>query len=231
MKNFIEIEKILNTRPEDLANTCGCSLSTYYRYRKGKASPDIRVIENLLEAYPELNTEWLFRGRGPSLKKDFSYSNNGDGFYVYDESGSTITFTSIPYNKLNSENPDSEGVLLYEDWQQSQDEYIICNNFIEKQVDAKHGALCALKVNSRSMEPTIPEGSLCLANTNITHFIGEAIYLIRVKEFLKLKVLQQLPDGKLRSSSQNSLFPPVEMDPDDLGFEIIGKVIWVGKKL
>ena len=231
MKNFEEIEKLLEKRPEEMAKTCGCSLSTYYRYRKGKANPDVKVLKNFLEAHPEMNTEWLLRDKGPALKKDLDFDDNKQSFVVHDKKGNSIEFTSIPYFKLNSESQDGEGTLLYDEWKQSKDEYIICNNFIEIHVDVAKDSVTALKVNTQSMEPTLPEGSLCVVDTGVNRFMGESVYLVRVKEFLKLKVLQFLPNGKLRSTSQNSLFPPVEIDPSDNGFSIEGRVVWVGRKL
>lgn len=231
MKNFAKIEKILGVRPEEMAKVCDCSLSSYYRYRKQKALPDVGVIQNLLNAFPELNTEWLFREKGPALITKPLSNNHNNSFIVHDGEGQPIRFTPLPYFKLNSDAPESDGTLQFEKWKDRSDTYIISTEFLENHFDTDPANLVVLKVNSQAMNPVIPEDSLCVVNKAINQFVTESIYLIRIKEVVKLKTLQLLPDGSLRLSSPASGFPPYEIQPDDPGFEILGRVIWVGKKL
>ncbi len=231
MKNFAKIEKVLGVRPEEMAKVCDCSLSSYYRYRKQKALPDVGVIQNLLNAFPELNSEWLFREKGPALITDSHPNNHNNTFIVHDGDGKLIRFTSLPYYKLNTDASECDGTCPIGTWKDTNDHYIISTEFLENHFEEDPANLVVLKVNSQAMNPVIPKDSLCVINKAVNRFVSESIYLIRIKEIVKLKTLQQLPDGNLRVSSPASEFPPIEIHPDVPGFEILGKVIWVGKKL
>ena len=227
MKDYIEIENILGVKPEKMAKLFGCSLSTYYRYRKGKINPDTNTIQNLLNAFPELSPEWLFRGVGPVLKKNETSHELTINF----GNKETETFVRLPLYSLNHFIPQNETTA--EDLEKGVlDEFIVFSqNFLDQYLEVSTNTLIAVHVSSHTMDPTIPFSSICLVDTSQQQINSESIYLIEFNRVPKLKIIQTVPYGYIRLSSINSIFPPIEIAPEENGFKVHGKAVWMGKRI
>jgi len=81
------------------------------------------------------------------------------------------------------------------------------------------------------MEPTLLAGDLVLVDhsrTTITPHGG--IYAIAINHEIMIKRIQILfSQNKLRILSDNTLYEPIESDPDQV--KINGKVIWSGREV
>lgn len=85
---------------------------------------------------------------------------------------------------------------------------------------ARH--LACLPVHGDSMEPTLQHGDIVLVNHEKTR--GDGVFVIRMGNALRVKRLQWLATGDLRISSDNAIYEPEQVNPDDLGdqFAILG---------
>lgn len=85
---------------------------------------------------------------------------------------------------------------------------------------ARH--LACLPVHGDSMEPTLQHGDIVLVNHEKTR--GDGVFVIRMGNALRVKRLQWLANGDLRISSDNAIYEPEQVNPDDLGeqFAILG---------
>jgi len=111
-------------------------------------------------------------------------------------------------------------------------EHIIAFNAYRKDWLEKKGlvdaVLSEVTVEGPSMAPVLPDGETVLVNHSATEIRGGDIYVIRINEDLLVKYLQQLPNGRLQVSSENSTaFRPYEISMDELGngIDIIGRVV------
>lgn len=83
-----------------------------------------------------------------------------------------------------------------------------------------------------SMEPTIPNGSTLLVDTSVNEFKHDGVYVVRMDGHLFAKRLQSGPGGSLLVISDNPRYSPVTIQRDDHnGFQIIGKVVWLGSDI
>lgn len=71
IKEFLEVKQIsLNS----LAKTLNMNQSTVLRQVKGEQTLSSTLVENFLEAFPDVSAEWIMRGKG-SMYTDDSYRN------------------------------------------------------------------------------------------------------------------------------------------------------------
>lgn len=90
-----------------------------------------------------------------------------------------------------------------------------------------------VNVSGRSMEPTIDDGAVLLVNRAYQAAVSGLIYAFRLDGHLFIKRIHKTPDG-YRAQSDNPdkvAFPDIEIGPNDQDFEMIGRAIWMGKKL
>jgi len=86
--------------------------------------------------------------------------------------------------------------------------------------------LFLLEVVGDSMEPTFRNGDLIMADRNKIYDKQDGIYVVKRNSELMVKRIQFL-DNEFLVISDNKLYPPYKTRE----IEIIGKVIWFGRKL
>lgn len=92
--------------------------------------------------------------------------------------------------------------------------------------------LAAVTADGDSMEPTIKDCSLLLLDTQQRELAGNRIYILRMDGHLYAKRLQRLTDGSIRVSSDNPAYADEVVGKEDTGnLDIIGRVVWVGRRL
>ncbi len=90
-------------------------------------------------------------------------------------------------------------------------------------------------VEGDSMEPDLRAGDMVLIDHTDTGASREGIYVVRMDEALLVKQLQRLPSGLIRVLARNSAYesftvPIANIERQDK-FAIIGRVVWMGKRL
>ena len=84
-------------------------------------------------------------------------------------------------------------------------------------------------VRGPSMENTIQDGDMVLVDTGRTKIYPMCIYAIGIGEIIAIKRLESLPDGRIRTISDNKKYPPEEIPAQDI--RILGQVIWLAREL
>lgn len=91
--------------------------------------------------------------------------------------------------------------------------------------------LAVLKVHGDSMTPTLNDGDDILLDTRIEHARRDAIYVLRNEGTLLVKRVSVNPaTGLITVKSDNPLYENWENCPAE-SVDLIGRVIWVGRKL
>lgn len=92
--------------------------------------------------------------------------------------------------------------------------------------------LAVISVKGDSMEGVLNDRDTILVN-QADNRPGAGLYVLRMDGELFVKRLQRLPEGRLEVSSANEAYRPFTIDmaapPSD--FEIIGRVVWVGRQI
>lgn len=90
--------------------------------------------------------------------------------------------------------------------------------------------LSALYVRGDSMEPMLRAGDVAVIDHSQAKERTDGVYVLRLDGTLLIKSLQWLPGGKLRVKSENPAYEPYQIDPRQEEIQIIGRVVWAGRK-
>jgi SOS-response transcriptional repressor LexA len=103
--------------------------------------------------------------------------------------------------------------------------------FVRDLAQAPAEALAILSVEGDSMLPTLAHGDQILIDTTDTSAARDGIYVLRVDDALLVKRLSLNPaTRRLTIHSDNDAYPSWP-DCDPSAIHIIGRVVWVGRKL
>lgn len=219
-----QLEEILDISPEEMANMGDCGRSTYYRYRNGETVPDILFLNNILKNENSINAEWLLKGEKPVLKRTPNVQGN--------PGNNPIQFLTFPLYAMRPLNNGAEGRLPLEEWQNSSQTLPLCSTFIETVMnpDNPH-RLFAMMVKCDSMRPEIEPESLVLVDKDKMDPSSDGIFVVRIDEYIRMKVIQRLPSQRLQLSTLSDKFNPIEIGLNEDNFEIIGRIIWRGSSI
>lgn len=90
--------------------------------------------------------------------------------------------------------------------------------------------LVAIRVAGDSMDSTLSEGDTVLIDRSRTK--PDGVFAIRIGDALRIKRLQKMTDGTLRVSSDNPVYQPEHIHPENLNqVEIVGQCYWRGGRV
>ncbi len=100
-----------------------------------------------------------------------------------------------------------------------------------KEISTNADMVSMIQVDGDSMAPTLMNGDDILVDRSATHHLRDGIYVLRFEDSLMVKRIALNPVAKLVSvRSDNPTYPDWEdVSPDRV--HIIGRVIWVGRKV
>lgn len=220
-----KLEEILGLNPQEMANLCNCSQSTYYRYRNNESIPDVNSMIHFLNIKKMISADWLMRGNEPAIvdPRNVSTSHKNDSNESYDN-------VRIPFYKLKPENGNNgEGILSYKEWKKPSIYLSMSKFFIEEILDSKSQYIRALLVGCDSMNPTIKQGSMIYVDKRITNTNSDGFYLVNFDDIIRVKLIQRLPGNKLSLSTVNDKYKPITVDINsNHQVNILGHIVWVG---
>ncbi len=93
--------------------------------------------------------------------------------------------------------------------------------------------LAVVTAQGDSMEPVISPGSVLLVDRGERAKQGrEGIFILRMGEDLLVKRLQPLEGGRVLAKSDNPAYSPFEIKgQEDSETAVVGRVVWVGKRV
>lgn len=90
--------------------------------------------------------------------------------------------------------------------------------------------LVAIRVSGDSMDGTLAAGDTVLIDRSRTK--PDGVFAIRIGDALRIKRLQKMTDGTLRVSSDNPIYQPEHIHPENLNqVDIIGQCYWRGGRV
>lgn len=232
MKKITEIEKVLDLKPDELAGLTDCSISTYYRYRNGQSKPTVEFFDKIIKAVPKLNPEWLFKSSVPVFKKFDLDNPTRLEIQLYFEEGRAESVIAFPFYILDNNGVlDDEGFMHENEWEKAKETFLLNTRLFDRQIPASPADLIVVEVNCHILAPDIPYGTLCLVDINETKFSAQGIYLVKIHHLIKFRRIQLLTNGSYRLSTNSPLYRDLEVEPEEEGFRIMGKVVWIGRQL
>ena len=195
-------------KQKDLATLLNITSQAVSGWERGVSFPQIELYENIAVAL-NVSKNWLFFDDTKNNEKD-----NADVFYVPFYSEIEASAGNGYYN-IHSEI----------------EKYPLPIQFVTKQ-NNKDSIKC-IRCTGNSMEPVIINGSILAINTSINTIYDGSIYVIKIHNALRVKILYMNTNGIIIKSYNNE-YPDECINfnmQDDLKFEVIGKVIWFSSNL
>jgi len=85
--------------------------------------------------------------------------------------------------------------------------------------------LVAIRVSGDSMDGTLADGDTVLIDRSRKK--PDGVFVIRIGDSLRIKRLQKMTDGSIRLSSDNPIYQPEVIHPDNMSqVEIVGQCYW-----
>lgn len=104
------------------------------------------------------------------------------------------------------------------------------DEWIRHELRARPEDLRLIYVEGDSMEPDLRAGDIILLDLTDTEARREGVYVVRLDGALLLKQVQRLPGHRLRLTSRNPAYAPIEVRLDDIAesgdLAIVGRVVW-----
>lgn len=205
----IDIETVLTrlhtffgiTKDSELSELMGEGRSTISAWRTRGTIPYQQIAE--LSRKYDLNVYWALYGEEPMHKSELSLDRDYTSVAKYDLKVSAGT----GYEILNSQVVD---YFKYKtSWLKS------------KGIQADKALL--VEVSGDSMEPKLQDGDLVLIDMSKREIINGKAYVVRVDNQLVVKYVHLLPGDKCQLISENSIYPPINIDSFDQ-IEVLGRV-------
>ncbi len=90
--------------------------------------------------------------------------------------------------------------------------------------------LVAIRVSGDSMDGTLANGDTVLIDRSRKR--PDGVFAIRIGDALRIKRLQKMADGSLRVSSDNEMYQPEIIHPENMGqVDIVGQCYWRGGRV
>jgi transcriptional regulator with XRE-family HTH domain len=223
------IESVLGLSPSEMASACGCSRSTYYRYRMGKSKPTVEFLENLLNYENDLNAEYLLNGNG-SLKKRTTLSKKQNK-HLSSPGGTSEDFYNFPLFRMSSLNG-KQDKLNIKSWQETKEYIPISKIFLKLFINSiSFESAFTMTVEGDSMAPEITPGGIVLVDNKQKVPVTDGIFVVRYDNYVRMNLIQPMPGHKLILSTINQKFASIIVEKNHDGFEILGRIVWTANPI
>ena len=197
-----------------VATGAGLSEGSVRQYVAGKNEPTRPAIINLSRTLG-VEIRWLSTGEGPMRMGAVA----AEGPAVdYGGRRAEDEYVSLPRWKGAAE-ADPQGAP----WVHFRREWLA------GELRATPDELHLLYIEGDSMEPTLREGDAVLLRRG--RELRDGVYALRLGDAVLVKRLQFLADGLFRATSDNPAYQPFEARLTAPETEIIGRVVWAGKRM
>ena len=230
-------------QPFAWAARVGIPRATFSRVWNEGAPPRAVHLKRIAEA-TGVSLDWLLTGEGPMYREGARGAPEGgragetgraegEGGEVHEPPARRRddAFVEVPVYSVKVSAGHGAEVVQEKplDWLHFKREWI------RRELRASVSDLYLLYVEGDSMEPTLCEGDIVLIQKRGTEPLRDGIHVLRVANSLHVKRVQFLPGGKIKVRSDNPAYEPFTIDladeADSAQVEIIGRVIWCGKRM
>ncbi|HHV7522955.1 TPA: LexA family transcriptional regulator [Burkholderia orbicola] len=214
--------------PTETARRIGVSNTTLQRWRNGEVDLSTSNLVRLADE-AGASVEWLATGRG-KWKPVVAAEESTVSCHM-DTLGNPVDITEFVFiPRYNVKAAAGHGSALADD--KPPLAMAFRRYWVENCLRVNPKDLAVIAVKGDSMEGVLSDRDVILVN-QADNRPGAGLYVLRMDGELFVKRLQRLPGGRLEVSSANEAYRPFTIDlaspPGD--FEIIGRVVWVGRQI
>lgn len=197
---------------KDLAEYFDIKQASVTNWRKRGTIPIEQCMQ--LSGKTGITLDWLLMGRGENSVAEYNAT------YYIDEEYSEIPVYDIEASAGDGSLFDHELISTYlkfrKDW------------LTREGLHAQN--LVAIRVSGDSMDGTLSAGDTVLIDRSRKK--PDGVFAIRIGDALRIKRLQKMTDGTLRVSSDNPMYQPEHIHPENMDqVEIVGQCYWRGGRV
>lgn len=150
------------------------------------------------------------------------------GRYIKEALNKATELVSVPFYKTFA----SAGFGAFNDDVYEPDDFVGLSARWLQQRGLQKNKLAFILTSGDSMTPTIHHGDMLLINRAVTTPRDGQIYVIRSGDQLWVKRVQGIPGGIRLISDNKEIYAPIELKfEDNLNFEVLGQVVFIGHDL
>lgn len=150
------------------------------------------------------------------------------GRYIKEALNKATELVSVPFYKTFA----SAGFGAFNDDVYEPDDFVGLSARWLQQRSLQKNKLAFILTSGDSMTPTIHHGDMLLINRAVTTPRDGQIYVIRSGDQLWVKRVQGIPGGIRLISDNKEIYAPIELKfEDNLNFEVLGQVVFIGHDL
>lgn len=174
------------------------------------------------------NTDWLMTGDGDKLVGDIAKKGDRSQGAVPHTTKANDEYVHIP--RYEVEASAGGGAIIHSE--QVVDYLSFRTDWVRSTLGISVRDLALISVIGDSMEPTLSEGDVVLLDMTTKSVLDGSIYVLQLNGGLLVKRIHRKLDGSVVVKSDNPRYDPeiVSEDSADL-LKIIGRVVWVGRRL
>lgn len=207
--------EFLGKKQTEMSELVGLGPSTWQVYELGNSKPGSRAFEALAEL--GFNINWFFRDDAPMRLGGTT-----------DDTAAAGEFVHIPrYDVAASA---GGGAVVHDE--QVVDYLSFRAEWVKIALGVSVRDLALISVIGDSMEPALSEGDVVLLDLTTKSVLDGSIYALQLNGGLLVKRIQRMLDGSLVVKSDNPRYDTevVTEGKADL-VKIVGRVVWIGKRL
>ena len=186
---------------KDVATALNIPQATFATMKKRNSIPYEEILEFC--ALKKISVNWLFFDQAVDMLKE-----------------ETEKFFQIRYF---SDIRASAGGGAYGFDEQEYETISIDEKLMHNMVGMGNTELEAIHVDGESMEPTLQDGSIVFVDRTQNNISKNGIFIAQTLNGLYIKRIQQRADGMVELISDNTVYPPQAIHPDEV--TIVGKVV------
>lgn len=215
-ERLVAVRKTLGLTQPVFAERFGMKHRTYQRYEQGETQPRAEDLQGLAAVGVDVN--WVLTGKGglwvegagpPPTESDAQHSI----VYIYN-----LRLAAGP------------GAIAF-DPDQEVGRLEAPTVWLQRHVGISPVDTAALYVTGDSMRPAIGDGDLVVIDRHAPE-VSDQVYAIRLVDELMVKRVVKLPGGYVRLLSDNPVFPPIDLSPEQAAdLVVLGGVRAVFKRV
>lgn len=238
MPNFFKdqlevfVNKQFNGNWAKAAQHAGMAATTLQSSKEG-AKPREDTIVRIAKAF-NLSCDWLLTGEGPMLRNEIIDRHPIDRTpALSQESALELHKEGLVYIPAYSMVAAAAGGGSQVDYEFQDDAFAFREDWAVQEMGLNPRRAAMISVEGDSMIPTLDPGDLIMIDLrDCENFSRDAIYVFHMDNGLFVKRIQRTGRGQFKIKSDNPLYETRMPDPIELEtLRIIGRVVWVGKRM
>jgi len=206
------VDQLASGNKKRFAEVTGKSASHVYKICRGNSRPSMVYLQRLFDEF-NIDLNWLLTGERS------------------DEQSGVANNPSLVFAPLFDVQASAGGGVMVQG-EEIAESFGFNKQWLSSQLNVSSDKLAFVTVSGDSMQPTLDDGDMILADLSTQQVYREGIYLLQTEDGLLSKRLKAQANGHIEVISDNAAYPNWTLsDANSEQAQVVGKVVWFGRKV